>query len=64
MRQPEGFEIKNAENKILCKLKKAVYGFKLSSKAWKKRIDEVCWKLTIVNLNMSLVFILKNKMIF
>lgn len=40
MRQPEGFVLKSTENKV-CKLKKAVYGLKQSSRAWNKRVDEV-----------------------
>lgn len=38
MRQPEGFVLKNHENKVY-KLKKAVYGLKQSSRAWNKRVD-------------------------
>lgn len=40
MKQPEGFVIKNSENKVY-KLKKAVYGLKQSSRAWNARVNEV-----------------------
>lgn len=43
MRQPEGFIKKENANKV-CKLKRAIYGLKQSSRAWNLRVDEVLLK--------------------
>lgn len=40
MCQPEGFVVKGNENKV-CKLKKAIYGLKQSSRAWYQKVEEV-----------------------
>lgn len=44
MRQPEGFVKSGDENKV-CKLNRAVYGLKQSSRAWNHRVDKVLLKL-------------------
>lgn len=44
MRQPEGFVLKGFENKV-CKLKKAIYGLKQSSRAWNTKVDQTLIKL-------------------
>lgn len=40
MVQPEGFCVAGSENQV-CKLKRAIYGLKQSSRAWYMRVDEV-----------------------
>lgn len=40
MQQPEGFVLKENENKVF-KLKKAVYGLKQSGRAWNEKVDNV-----------------------
>ncbi len=44
MRQPEGFVTKGFENKV-CKLNRAIYGLKQSSRTWNKRVDEILLNL-------------------
>lgn len=44
MKQPQGFEVPNKEN-MVCKLKKAIYGLKQSSRTWNKKIDIVLTSL-------------------
>ena len=44
MKQPEGFIEKGNESKV-CKLNRAVYGLKQSSRAWNHRVDQVLLKL-------------------
>lgn len=44
MKQPEGFVVKNQENKVY-RLKKAVYGLKQASRAWNARVNEVLSKM-------------------
>lgn len=44
MKQPEGFVVKGFENKV-CKLKKAIYGLKQSSRSWYERVDVFLSKL-------------------
>ena len=38
MKQPEGFEVKGKEN-LVCKLKKSIYGLKLSPRCWNAALD-------------------------
>lgn len=52
MRQPQGFIVKGAENKV-CKLKRAIYGLKQSSRAWNKRVDDVLTKLNYKRSNLE-----------
>lgn len=40
MKQPPGFAVKNAENKV-CRLKKSLYGLKQAARAWNQRLHEV-----------------------
>lgn len=61
MRQPEGFIVKNHENKVY-RLKKAVYGLKQSSRAWNARVNEVLSELGYNKSNHeSCLFIKKDK---
>lgn len=38
VQQPKGYEVKGSEN-LVCKLHKALYGFKRASRAWFSRIE-------------------------
>jgi len=44
MRIPLGFETENTKGKV-CKLKKSLYGFKQSPRAWFKRFSDTLTKL-------------------
>jgi len=61
MKQPEGFVIKNSENKVY-KLKKAVYGLKQASRSWNARVNEVLSNLGYIKSKYEYcLFIKKDK---
>lgn len=61
--QHEGFVVSGEENKVY-KLKKALYGFKQAPRAWYKKIDTpLFFKMVSNEVQMSLLFILKGRVI-
>ncbi|KAK9680315.1 Reverse transcriptase (RNA-dependent DNA polymerase) [Popillia japonica] len=51
MAQPEGFIVPGYESKV-CKLKKAVYGLKQSSRTWNNKVDDVLLNLGFKRKNI------------
>lgn len=44
MKQPEGFKLVGSDNKV-CKLNRAIYGLKQSSRVWYEKVDNVLTKM-------------------